>query len=295
MRNVGVLLFALLLLLPVACGGGGGTPMVKITSQNALEVAGNVTGAVRFLGEFEDMLGPFVSVIEDGDGSGTFQCIGGGSGTVVVDDRAPVGTVSAGDTVRITFDGCTVGFEGEAVSLHGGLNFIVAESTDLPVGFDTTVRFTFTNLRMVMLDETMTLNGDLSANRTTTDEIVFTTTASGNSLRVSIQDDVGTTSASISNFAEERIVDDDLEIYTIETSGRLYVSDLGGAVAYETETVLAGNDADPPEEGSMLVTGAAGSSMLFVVLDEDDIELLVDEDGDGTRETTIPTTWSELD
>jgi hypothetical protein len=45
----------------------------------------------------------------------------------------------------------------------------------------------------------------------------------------------------------------------------------------------------------MKVTGAEGGTVTLVALNETDVQLLVDIDGDGNTDVTINTTWAVLD
>jgi hypothetical protein len=235
MRSVRSPLLTLLLLLPLTCGGGdGGTSMMTITDANAIQVASNVTGAMQFVGNFEEILESLVSIIEEAGGSGTCPCPGGGTATAVINDVAPVDEISAGDSVSLTFSGCTIDMDGDPVALDGSVGFTVTASTDVPGGYDVTVRFVYTNLALAMGTETITLNGDITAHSSTPDQLLFTTIASGDSLRAAISGPGGSMSARISDMDETRIVDANLGTFVVRAAGTLYHSDLDGSVDYET-------------------------------------------------------------
>lgn len=295
MRNVRSLLFALPLLLPIACGGGdGGTAQVTITAQNAEEVASTVLGALQFMDGFEELLGEFVFVIEDA-ASGTFPCPGGGTMTLSINDVAPLDEISVGDSASITFNGCIVDMDGESVTLSGSLSFNVLAVTSVPApGYDAMVRFTFSNLALAMGTDTVTVNGGLTAEASTPDDVLFTTDVTGDSLRASIAGPGGTDSAVISAFDDLRTNDDATGAFTIASAGTLYQSDMAGEVDYETTAPFAGTHPNPPGAGVLLVTGGGGTSMLLSAVDDVNARLDVDTDGDGTRETVINTTWAVL-
>lgn len=294
MRSVRNLLFALPLLLPIACGGDGGTAQVTITAQNAEEVASTVLGALQFMDGLEDLLGEFVFVMEDAD-SGTFPCTGGGTITLAINDVAPLDEISVGDSVSITFNGCVEDMDGENVTLSGGLSFNVLEVTSVPApGYDAVVRFNFSNLALVMGTDTVTVTGGFTADASTPDGVLFTTDVAGDSLRASIAGPGGTDSGVISAFDDLRTENDNTGAFTIAGAGTLYQSDMGGEVDYEITTPFAGTHPDPPGAGVLLVTGGGGTSMLLSAVDTVNARLDVDTDGDGTRETVINTTWDAL-
>ena len=57
---------------------------------------------------------------------------------------------------------------------------------------------------------------------------------------------------------------------------------------------FSGTGPNDPDDGSFVVTGASGSTLNVLVLDEVNVRILVDTDGDGEPEVTIDTTWDEL-
>lgn len=269
--------------------------MATITGANAIQVASSVTGAMQFVGDFEEILQSLVFIIEADGGSGTYPCPGGGTASAVIDDVPPVDEISAGDSVSLTFNGCSDDIDGDPVILDGSVSFTVTASAGVPGGYDVTVRFVYANLALTMGTETITLNGDITAQASTPDQLIFTTIASGDSLRAAISGPGGSMSARISDMDETRIVDLSLGTFVIRAAGTLYRSDLGGSVDYETTTDFTGTADGPPGAGAMLVTGASPARMRIVALNSTDVLLELDEDGDGTFETAINTTWDELD
>lgn len=295
MRATRGFVFALLLLVPVACGGGGGgTAQVTLTAENAEQVAGDVLGGLQFLSDFESLLGDFVSVIEDLD-SGTYPCPGGGTMTLSIVDAPPLGVISTGDSASFAFSDCSVDTGGETVTMDGSLAFQVTDAIDVPPpGFDAVVRFTFSNLTMASGTETITVSGGFSIHAISPDDVVVTTVVTGDSLRASISGPGLSESASIEDFDDERTEDEGTGAFTVTTRGTIYESEIGGEVDYETTAPLEGTDPNPPGAGTLLVTGGGGTSMLVVAVDEVNVRLDVDTDGDGIRETVIDTTWAAL-
>jgi hypothetical protein len=65
-------------------------------------------------------------------------------------------------------------------------------------------------------------------------------------------------------------------------------------VVYSTPVTFEGFDDGYPHIGELLVTGD-DSSLRLVAVDEVNVRIDIDPDGDGTVDTSIETTWSALD
>ena len=77
-------------------------------------------------------------------------------------------------------------------------------------------------------------------------------------------------------------------------SGTLDSSQLPGAVTYSTPVTFEGFDDDYPGTGEFLVEGENSAAKL-VALNNVDVQILIDADGNGEFETEILTTWAELE
>ena len=76
--------------------------------------------------------------------------------------------------------------------------------------------------------------------------------------------------------------------------GRLDSSILGGSVDYETIVAIEAIGDNDAHVGEILVTGADNSSVRIVIIDSTHVQLEIDENGDGTVDTFVDTTWAEL-
>jgi hypothetical protein len=64
-------------------------------------------------------------------------------------------------------------------------------------------------------------------------------------------------------------------------------------VTYSTPVVFTGFDNDYPDTGELLVEGDSSSARL-IAMDNVNVRIEIDADGDGTIDDTIDTTWAEL-
>jgi len=293
MRHARLALLLVPALALVACGGGGGTKLVAIDQNNAEDVASSALGAVEFVGNLASLIDDFVDVIEVG--SGTYPCPGGGTTTVTVKDVAPGGTISAGDTAAIRFIGCIVDFEGESFTLNGLVDLRVTSATYAGgPAYDILLTATFNNLMFSALGATFTVNGAFNVQLETPDGVVFTTVASGSTLKAAFQIGAAVVTNTVSNFRYQQVFDDATGDYSITGHGRVYDSTLGGAFDSEVLNPLEGTDPDHPDTGDFECVGLSNSSVHAIALDNVNVELQVDVDGDGVVDFTIPTTWAAL-
>lgn len=84
------------------------------------------------------------------------------------------------------------------------------------------------------------------------------------------------------------------EPLTANASGRFESLLLGGSVDYETTVTLQALGDDDPYAGEILVTGAGNSTVRILIVDSDNVRLEIDENGDGTVDEFVDTTWAEL-
>lgn len=293
LRRFCSLLLSLSVVSLAACGGGGGTKLVAIDQTNAEEVTSSALSASEFVMQMADFVDGLVDIIEIGD-SGPFPC-DSGEGTVTINDVAPQGVISAGDSVSIRFINCVVNLGGDDVTLNGLITFQIT-SASFPGGgaYDILLKATFSNFLLSAFGTTIRVNGGFNLRLETPDGNVFTTTTSGSSLEASIQVGATVIKNVVSSFTYTEVFDTITGDYSITGSGRVFDGSLGRSFDTEVTVPLEGTDPDDPDSGQLLSTGANNSSVLLFVLDNVNVELRVDEDGDGIVDVTIPTTWDAL-
>jgi hypothetical protein len=289
---------SLLVLAPAlafaACGGGGGSKLVAITQTNAQDVASSAYGAAQFVSELANFVDGLVDVIETGS-PGTFPCPGGGTTDVAITDVAPAMQISAGDVVTMDFHDCIVDVLGQTFTVNGRLQFRITSATYPSAdAYDILLDATFSNLALSAFGTTIYVGGGFTLELETPDGIVFTTVASGSSLQATFQTGTVAMKNSVSSFLYSEVYDDDTGDYTITGHGRVYDGAIGGSFDSEVTAPLEGTDPDNPDTGEFNSVGSGNSSVLLFVLDNANVELRVDTNGDGIVDYTIPLTWDEL-
>lgn len=316
-------------LLFVACGGGGGgsggsTPTLaplSITTANAPAVSGevvNATDAVEGFGGggpgtilaavttsggnrqglvdvIRSQLGWF-SVLQNSApgtlvgvvvGPTSVACAVSGT-TTLSGNVADPATFAPGDSLSATFNNCD---EGDGSILNGGLSMTIGALSGNPDAFpfDLMVGITLNNLAVTQAGETMTGSGDINLALSSSDGVTLTTTVSGNAVAIS---GLGSSGA-LKNYAITTTLNQGTLDYTLASSGTLESADLAGSVVFTTPTSFQGIGSNFPYMGAYLITGQ-NSSVRLTALDDVNVVLEIDDNGDGGVDTTVNTTWAAI-
>ena len=183
--------------------------------------------------------------------------------------------------------------EGTGEVVDGLVGFTVGEFTgDLLTGaYMLSMDAVVTNLQVLTGTDTLTSNGDATV---TLDTMVAQFIAAGTS-GTSMTTDSNTSSETISNFQSHQSVDGNQQNlpYTMSASGTLNTTQLEGIVSYSTPLEFSGEGTDYPSEGVLLVQGANSSARL-TAMDNVNVMIELDVNGDGETDQTINTTWDAL-
>jgi hypothetical protein len=149
-------------------------------------------------------------------------------------------------------------------------------------------------LTAVILGSTVVINGGLTASLSSADGVTLVAGVSGNSFSAFAQSGGEAFSGSIRNFQSTRSFDTSAGTYSVDFEATVTASGLGGSVHIETTVPFTGLADEDPSAGTFVATGAMGATVTLIALDNVNVQILVDADGDGTAETTINTTWAAL-
>lgn len=302
-----------------ACGGGGGggddssgpdsDNRAAITTQNAETVASTVLTSVVAVFDFGILIE--TSPISAGKqtrhalaklvatragvsraviGPETIPCTVSGSVTISGDIADP-STLSAGDDIRADFNDCDDGdgvvidglFDATVVSFTGDLDLVVARLTMAVDAGD---------LAITTDGDTASVDGDYTFT-------IDTLTSPIVSLEVSCE------SLSITSFGTTVMLEEFSAIQTqnataiprpitAETDGRLTTSAIGGPVDFSTPLRFDAFDDDYPYAGELLIVGRNESSVRLIALNETNVRLDVDADGNGAVDQSIDLLWNDV-
>ena len=309
-------------ILIAACGGGGGSgpggvqdPVagLAISTGNAETVAKLSYEAALGSGELADLGGNLgMTATSSGDfskpssdtqpagflvnvmqkipfGPEVLPCAVSGFVTLSGNVANPV-TLTAGDNFLVESDACDDGL-GEVVD--GDLSFTVAEfSGDVLAGaYLVSMDAVVDNLQVTTAEDTVTGNGDTRISLDTRTALFVTASVSGNSMTT----DSNASSETLTNYSSVQTADVSATqpLYTHSASGTLQTTRLSGSIRYSTPLTFESVGQNYPHTGEMLISGESSSARL-IAIDDVNVRIEVDNNGDGTVDDTIDTTWAEL-
>lgn len=311
-------LLAVGIITTIATGGGGSDgvtppapvgPTLNITADNGSDAASAVVIAIGLSFDVGDITGGNVSAQPVGDllspplskgVAGMFKSVPPAvlqapescatSGTVDVSvTQANINTITVGDRIVAVFLDC-----------DDGLGYVISGTVDLTIAAIQGDLFTevfLLGMDVVMTDivvtegaSIMTAAGDFSLTLDSLDFPAVRMSLSGGELQLGSDGEV----VSLTDFDHALQIDSVTTALVATVLGRLDSSTLGGSVDYETLVAIEAIGDNDPHVGEILITGAADSSVRIVIIDSSHIQLEIDENGDGTVDAFIDTTWAEL-
>lgn len=276
-----------------------------INSANAPVIAREVFNAVTGFGSLTTTagfqflpLGPFgqlESLGITGDfGALEFNCAISGTASLS-GFKAAAGTFSENDYMSSAFNACARG--GEV--LAGDMDFTVSSFDGVPGGaYRVTGTVVETGLKRTNGGNCFTGSGTFDTNYD-----YFTSSTSGiyvDSFAASFTVDAGGRGQQLSGAMVNAEIQAGPPPVTItrQSSGLLMSEDLEGVFSYQSVTpdvfLLDEDPATGPYSGDLLVSATDNSSMRMVALDEINVRLEIDQDGDSVVDDEIATTWATL-
>jgi len=317
--------------LLVACGGGGGSgdggnvttssAPVTISAANAEEVAaasykttagleGGGSGATGFLtGAVTQTASPGIDLVDvliskaktlpqlasanpaaSLTGvvvSETIACTNSGSITITFDDTDNDQQLSTGDSMSFNASNCSE--DGMIMNGSVSMNGVNVSGDPLSPPYSMQLTIQANNFTVTESVESVALNGSMTMAESTSDGVSYTYSITGSSIEVT----EGGVSASLTNFNIQST--EDTLAYTLDLNATVSSPEIGGSVTIVTDTIFQGDSlADYPSSGQATITGANNSRVTLIAMGPNNVRLEIDEDGNGTAETFIDTTWDNL-
>mgnify|MGYP000464665755 CR=1 FL=1 len=164
----------------------------------------------------------------------------------------------------------------------------VAATKRAPFPYSLQLTIQANNFSVTENSETASLNGAMTLSQSTGDGVSFTNTISGTSMALNETGGSATLSAFQLSSTENG------SAYTLDMNATVSSSEIGGAVTIVTDATFQGVEPNDPFTGQATITGANNSSVTLIAIDEINVTLDVDADGDGVPEESILTTWDAL-
>ena len=216
------------------------------------------------------------------------------SGTTTISGELETGLpYTVGDTINVDATDCDDGL-GEVVSGRMEIT-VTAYSGDILFGptYSLEMSVLLIDFAVTTLSDTIVSNGDATVLVDTSGDPVFAMSISGDSLT----NQYLASSETITNYQNLQTVDTSVplaEPYTLDASGTVASSQLPTAISYTTTVTFQGAGAAYPFAGEMLLTAAAGGAVKLIALDEINVRIETDADGDDIFESTEDTTWDDI-
>ena len=204
---------------------------------------------------------------------------GTGSMETWLDDRDGDGSFSSGDSMEFRFLNCGDG----GYTINGSMFFeaVVFSGNQAGDNFSVSMTVRFANLTATGPGGTVTYDGTISSSVTYQNGVfTYSYSISGNfgGLRAG-----STVRRSIGQNGEELVDGDGAFAFGDQT------------LSFDTTTPFATRPgASTAYAGACVVGGSGGSGLIITALDEQNLRIEVDQDGDGVFETVINTTWAAL-
>lgn len=313
----------------VGCGGGGGggddnnnnnnpppppppaETLTAITSDNGQDVAGAAVTATQFAQELglTSLSGSLLPVPQftikppaDADDAmrmtvltlaqpqetieDSFLCSLGGQ-ILITAEVAAEGTFTPGDAVTAFFDNCQEASSTTDGAVDALVNSLEGDIAAPPFQLDLNVALT--DLTITTGESSAVSEGAITATLASETPDDLTIVLTGDSLATTV-DGVATTLSAFTITLTDNVVTGD---YTVDANGTLNDDNLG-AFDFAHAAPFAGVGNEFPSSGSLIVTGEGGTSATLTALDNANVRIELDTDGDGEADETIDRTWEEL-
>jgi hypothetical protein len=284
---------AALLLLALGCGGGSSVGELTISAQNAEALASAGVGAVSTLDGMSQMVDDFSQSFFN-PAAQVFPC-DSGNVMLTVNDVGATG-LSTGDNASLDFNACVLDLGGGSLVFNGNFYLSATDVTDDPSGaFTREFYASCGSLTMALGTATVVANGALTVGLSSPDGVTLVADVSGDAFSAFAKAGNQAFSGTIKDFHSTRSLDTSTGDYTVDYEATIVANALGGSAHFQTTVPFTGNGTDYPSAGTFVATGAMGGTITLTAVDNVNVQIFVDADGDGVAETTINTTWAALD
>jgi len=262
-------------------GGGTSSPLVAATLvRRAVAAAANQRKVIASLGARPGAAS-----------TSTEACQVSGTMTVTFDDRDGNGTLSNGDVLTAAFAQC---HDSDTSSINGTVAITL---TAAPTDTTLDASASFQNVTAVDGSVSSGISGNVALHEVdgSTVSTVQLTVGSGG-LAVNVASSTYNDSVSFESgmtFSASDTTDGSQASLSLD--GSFAAASIGGRVTVTTLTPLTTTDtSDYPATGVIKIVGASGSTVLATVLDDTQVQLQLDANGDGTYESSTVVAWATL-
>jgi hypothetical protein len=320
-RDLAILVGVLLAIILGGCGGGGGSAAPPgppatgtINTGSVLAVAGRSVDAALQSGSFggiTNFVGLTTVATNDPGSLGSARlakpsgwavssqipvgpeitpCEVDGSVTVSGDIASPL-TVTEGDFLDYVWDGCDDGL-GRVIDGLIKMTFTDFEGDLLAGRILLGVSLDIGGFRVTEGADWRVTDGDLTLTIDSRTQPRTDISTLGSSMVVSN----GYSTETLTDFSSTVTEDTSMfpSNFTTDATGTISSTQFSGSVNYDTPVAFQSTGGGYPYEGEMLVFGTNNATIRIIAIDEDNVRIEADYNGDNAPDATIDTTWDAL-
>lgn len=227
----------------------------------------------------------------------TYFCAGGGSVTVWGEFANP-DSLKVGDIINIDAKKCNDGYDQTVNGLLDGLlqmTVVKFEGDIYSSEFLLGVELSFCDLMVIEENgDSIVLNGGISATLDMRTPAMARIQVSGESFIIR-SSAMGKTHVRNFDYCYTEDASGVPVVSTHNAKGTLASSEFVGTVSYDTPVNFTGSEEKYPHTGELLINGANNASLRLITLDDTNIQIDADYNGDKIVDETFHLTWRELE
>ena len=197
-------------------------------------------------------------------------------------------SLSTGDTFSMTANNCSL----DGVTMNGSISLSNVSVTGDEFSPPYSLQFTLqaTNFSVSVGGEAVVMRGDGTISESSSDAVNFISSVSGNGIEIT----AGGESLTLTDYDIQETENQATGAYSISINATISSSGLGGSVTVRTDVALTGVGAFDPDSGQITCVGAGNTSVTLTVVDSINVQLEVDQNGDGIIDETLSSAWADL-
>lgn len=222
------------------------------------------------------------------------ECNGGGTATITLNVRRP-DRLSSGDSVSINASDCVQDNDRANGTITVNFDNITGKPSSNSV-WNGAMTLNFSDFSFENSVAANTVNGNLALTINQTAPRVATFDLNSNSLQLR-RDQGGTvTERTLSDFSTTGSLNSNVLTYrtNFTLAGNNFPRIQDGSYTVRTTTDFVQQKGSSPTQGALTVTASDNSSLNLTALANSNVNVVVDQNGDGTPEQNLTTTWDEL-
>ncbi len=204
---------------------------------------------------------------------------------------------STGDALQMIFDGCRN--DSIPIQLDGAVAIdmlTVNGDPGVTPPWDVAGRVSFSGFRASDAVTVLEIDGNLNYREDSSDGVNVSAHITGGTLKMTTTIGNSANNQQMSGFEIRLATQNGNGSYELTASGTVATTGMGGSVDLSTLQTFTGTDfrSGAPDTGEMQINGANGSTLNVKAIGSGAVQMRPDADADGTPDSIIDTTWTDL-